>query len=460
MMRSAFCSLPWMLAALLTLSPSAAGATLEGWRVPTLAPGAQGAAFRLGLPGAPTRLTTLRGSGPSCVASPYETPGQGWLTGLSAGGVTRRAKEYQAQPPAFAVLFGLSPAEVQTGPAPVRVVVVDHFAPVEVRLKEAEATETWPLRHGELVLAHLLTVLSSAGYSVAPTPRGDLQARKGASVIVIEKLQLDGLRPPGFLPGKQGFVSAEVLASLLARDDKSTPPNAATIYNMSFAVLSCEYLTHYRSVRDAYAAQDLKYTLNDYVADTARANRISEEEVLRRVTELPPESALRRWLAQGWPRKVVVASSGNYGLPVQTWPAAAPTVIGVGASAWAPRTARTGWSDVGDTYSVGEWFRLSDTELKRACQTWKVCVTDELKLASPPARYNDFGYRGTSFAAPSVTAFLAMRLSASGAGKGCFKAAGTGFVPVVKLDPAKATPIDKQGKPFTAAGLNINRACP
>lgn len=453
---SSFRSLPWMLAALLTLSPSAAGATLKGLLIPTLEDGVQGPTFELGLPGRGqvARLTPLQEDQKSCVATPYEAPGQGWIAGLSAGGITRLATGYGAQVPAFERIFGLSPEKVVTGNARVRVFIVDRFDPISIKLKEAGNLEIWPVQHGQLVLLHLITVLRSAGYSVSVPGPGQLQAKRGASVISLEKIVL-----PNDLNLAQP-VSTETLVSFLNKYGE-TRPNQPAIYNMSFAVLSCEYLTHYRSVRDAYAAQNLKYTLNDYVADTARANRLSEKQVLRLITELPPTDPLRQWLEQVPQRKVVVvASSGNYGLPVQTWPAEAPTVIGVGASVWTPRSQHTEWSDVGDTYSVGEWFRLGATELKRACQTWKVCVTDELKLASPPARYNDFGYRGTSFAAPSVTAFLAMRLSASGAGKGCFKAAGTGFVPVVKLDPAKATPIDQQGKPFTAAGLNINRACP
>lgn len=454
--------LRWMLAALVTLSPSAAGVTLRGLLVPTLERGVQGPAFELGLPlSGREQVARLVPIGknqdkdpPACVATPYEAPGQGWIATLSSGGVTRLATSYGAQPPDFKLIFGLDSRQVTTGNAQVRVFVVDRFDPIDVKLNETGSVETWPLQHGNLVLAHMLSVLRSGGYTVSVPQPGQLQAKRGGSVITLRKIELPddrNLAQP---------VSTGTLVSLLNKYG-DTGANQPAIYNMSFAVVSCEYLTHYRSVRDAYAAQDLKYTLNDHVADTARANNLSEGEVLRLITELPPTDPLRRWLEQVPQRKVVVvASSGNYGLPVQTWPAEAPTVIGVGASAWTPRSQHTGWSDVGDTYSVGEWFRLGATELKRACQTWKVCVTDELKLASVPARYNDFGYRGTSFAAPSVTAFLAMRLSASGAGKGCFKAAGTGFVPVVKLDPAKATPIDQQGKPFTAAGLNINRACP
>lgn len=380
-------------------------------------------------------LVNLNDPMTACVATPYENTGQSWVEDLSTGGITQKAQTAPysdgttapAKAPIFKDIFGVFPNDLETGSTPVTLFIVDRFSKILVKMKEPglQAADL-PMKHGELVTAHILSLLQDADYKIyrgASSLTAKPQNSKLPNITIIKiKLPEKGEKGPY-------FTDSELLSSL-SSFTKLKIPGSRVVFNMSFALLNCESMTHYRSIRDKYAKlkPPKRYSLTDFINDTASNNGKSPKQVLNELTTLPPSNPLRTWLSSNAPQQaLVVASSGNYGLSVSTWPAAAPSVVGVGANLW--NGTRSNWSDQGDTWSTGEWFTIPYAQLKTYCTTLNTCVTEDI-LAPTFNDYLHFGYRGTSFSSPSVALFLALRRGSPQ--ESCLINTGTGFKRVPK----------------------------
>lgn len=411
---------------------------------------------------------------PRCVPSAFQAPGQAWNVDFTTGGLTLTASDYgaAAQEPNFQGLFGVRLADLPASRGTVELFIVDHFSPVRIDVRAAPdgPVTSVNIRHGALVEAHIRAILESAGFvyvgqSAGVGQSGGLVYRGGTEkTILIKRVDIDtqvqpvqsraGVRQP--VPDT-ALVSSEDLANSLSRLFTASslvrsPAESAplTILNLSFALLPCEIMKPFRTIQRVWAQADppLRYTLNAFLNDVARASHLPLDRVSTLLTEVPASDPLNLYLTtklavSGAERRLAVASSGNYGLPFSTAPGSGPGVLAVGAKTWGMQSVAkaadpaSDWSDSADTYSVGEWFRLPYQQMLNYCQRGGTCISDD--LTSQGQLFQDFAYRGTSFSAPNITAFLALRLDTASP---CFESnpERPGFKPLNKAQFGQAGP--------------------
>lgn len=405
--------------------------------------------------------TTITPNSPECGSSAFEMPGQGWDIGLTGGGISLWGQHYGAavRQPTAEALYGLSPAQLDYAqPYELRLFILDHFTPVRLLLREtAQAAPTEvSVVHGALVEAHIRAILESAGFEYAGTnQRGTLTYRAGQRIIRLERVSLDETSrvsakgPAAAAAPSTGEQIRDTLQGNLAFKSfllGSKAINAVpvgSILNMSFSMLPCAIMNHYRAQRDTRAAASVpqRYTLNEYLSDLAAYNQVPVADLKRDLTNVSPQEPLMKYLGEllsqrQYIKVLAVASSGNYGLDFSTAPGAAPQVISVGGTTWegGPLVNSDGlrWSDTADIETVGEWYTLSTEQLTRFCRYGGTCVASD--LMSNPERYAQFAYRGTSFAAPTVSAYLALTISNKNT---CFDTSALGFANLRKSASVK-----------------------
>lgn len=332
---------------------------------------------------------------------------------MSAGGVTQQTGAKSVDPAVRGQLLAgqLMPRTEQT----VTVLIVDHFKSVPITIIEGGVTTQYQLSHGQLVTEHLRAVLVGAGF----TPLGDDAFRKGKGTVQVVRVETDGLG-----------TAQVVNRLLLAMENKDL-----MVVNMSLALLPCEIDADYQTSKKQLEGERRElYTLNHYLTDLYANNPqyrnlkvVDFERQLLNPPDLNPQEPLRAFvttLHSKFPHAVMVASSGNYGLPFSTMPAAWDEVVSVGASDLRGRRARTSrlaatpsqpaippvaWPDRGDVMEVGQWLHLDPDTLRASCKADPgVCALQGLPLASPI--FDTFKYRGTSFSAPTVSAYVAMAM--------------------------------------------------
>jgi hypothetical protein len=353
--------------------------------------------------------TDLRGR---CLNSAFESPGQAWRQGLSAGGVTQRPVK-SIDPAARGQLLagGLLPTAEQT----VTVLIVDHFGPVPITIIEGGVTTQYQLSHGNLVTEHLRAVLTGAGF----VQRDRDLFQKGKGRIQVVTVETDGLRTDQ--------VASKLKLAMEGKD--------LMVVNMSLALLPCEIDADYQAGKKRLESERRElYTLNHYLTDLYANNPqyrdlklVDFERQLLNPPDLNPQEPLRAFvtgLHSIFPHAVMVASSGNYGLLFSTMPAAWDEVVSVGASDPQGRRAITSrlpaappnpaipavaWPDRGDVMEVGQWLQLAPDTLRASCKASQAhCALQGLPLTSPI--FDRFRYRGTSFSAPTVSAYVAMAM--------------------------------------------------
>ncbi len=213
-------------------------------------------------------------------------------------------------------------------------------------------------------------------------------------------------------------------------------------------MIPCQAMNIYQDTRQTWAAATppRRYNLNTFLQDVARESNLSVTEVQHELTTVSDTEPLRRevaTLSAGRRARgasfVAVASSGNFGLGYATAPGAFGDVISAGLYGWDRRPATDAdgqvWPDAADVNVAGEWFTLSPAQLQRYCRDGGTCVTDDVLTA--PERYGTFSYRGTSFAAPTLSLFLALQ---QGPANSCFTNSGTGYRPVGKATDSEPQP--------------------
>jgi len=425
------------LAALLLISGStAAGLTL---RLPTDIPVPSATGVRTkSLP--LSQAFSRTPSTPDCLANAFEMPGQAWHTDLTGGGISLESGSLNARPATFDALYGFPAARLDARAADAELMVVDHFAPAPLKIRTARGEETLALNHGALVEAHVRGILESAGFTLLS--RQPLRYGRGGRTLTITRLDLGTqvYHTKGLDAG--AVLSAALAAALqerLGTDGKSVVPADLTV-NMSFAMIPCQAINAYHDTRQTWADSTpaRRYNLDTFLQDVARASNLSLTDVQHELTTVSDTEPLRQTLAALSAERrgrgasfVAVASSGNFGLGYATAPGAFPDVISAGLYGWdrRPATDQDGrvWPDAADVNVAGEWFTLSAAQLQRFCREGGSCVFGD--VLTDPQRYAAFAYRGTSFAAPTLSLFLALQ---QGPGNGCFTASGTGYRPIGK----------------------------
>ncbi|WP_424951200.1 hypothetical protein [Deinococcus sp.] len=405
-----------------------------------------------------------------CVSDAFQIPGQSWTPGLTAGGITLKAGGLTGQT--------LTPQERATQlkidrpvlPGQVTLLVIDDFQPVPVRLDEdglgGRPPVNYQLRHGELVLAHIRSVLQGGGFAVGPD-----KAVRQDRTILFQKLDIGTLIGEAALKS-QGGVSTVQIARALSnlRTYATTSGGGALVVNMSFALIPCNLQSVYLQYRDAALAKNppLRLTFGLFLKEVADANlpatpspTAAQEQayLVGLFTHLPATDPLLttlRGLLTGR-AALAVASSGNYAQSFETMPAAwppgpltGPPVLGVGATD--SHGGPLAWPDTSDLLEVGEWFHFTSLPSAVGCFVGPGCIF----AAAPPGIQPgpaSFAYKGTSFSSPTVAAALASRIPVTPGAAGsdpCFTLDPLGFLrfqsgaaPVPKLTQIAFAPLFK-----------------
>ena len=374
-------------------------------------------------------------STPNCLANAFEMPGQAWHTDLTGGGISLGAENPDARPAHFDTLYGFPASWLDGRSSDNEVMVVDHFAFAPLKIRSATGQETLMLNHGALVEAHLRSILEDAGFTLLS--RQPLRYGRGKRTLTITRLDLSTqvYQTKGLTAGP--VPSAALALALQQRfksDGKSLTPNDLVV-NMSFAMIPCQAMNIYQDLRQTWAAATpaRRYNLNTFLQDVAQASNLSLTDVQHELTTVSDTEPLKREVASLSAERrargasfVAVASSGNFGLGYATAPGAFPDVISAGLYGWDRRPATDGdgrvWPDAADVNVAAEWFTLSSPQLQRFCRDGGTCVFEDVLQA--PQRYDTFSYRGTSFAAPTLSLFLALQ---QGPANRCFTTSGTGY---------------------------------
>lgn len=441
-------------AALLLAAPASAAQTL---RLPLTVPVPSALPVRaksLPLSAAFSRTATT----PNCVANAFELPGQAWHTDLTGGGISLDAQTLDARPPTFDALYGFPPTWLDGRAADHEVLVIDHFAPAPMALLTGQGVQTLPLNHGALVEAHLRALLESAGFTLLS--RQPLRYGRAGRTVTLSRLDLatQVYRTKGLTAGPvPSVVLAQAMTRQLQPTGKSVVPTDLVV-NMSFAMIPCQAMTVFRDIRQTWAAAapPRRYTLNTFLQDVARESGVGITDVQRELTTVSETEPLKRTVADLAAQRrergasfVAVSSSGNFGLKYATAPGAFPDVISAGLQSWnrQPATDLDGqvWPDAADVTVAGEWFTLPADQLARFCRDGGTCVTDDVLQA--PQRYAAFAYRGTSFAAPTLSLFLALQ---QGRASPCFTPTSTGYRPIQKAEPESPRPAFDFAQAWTA----------
>ncbi len=393
-----------------------------------------------------------------CASDAFELPGQAWDAGLSSGGITLKVGSKAGQtitPQERAAQLNIkrpdAPGTVTQGKETVTLLVIDNFQPVAVKLDEdgfapgSQPPVEYQLRHGELVLAHIRSVLQGGGFRV-----GLKQATRADRTIVFRRLDIAPLLTGAPLK-RQGGVSTLQISRALAGLDKERKIGSGgpLVVNMSFALIPCNLQSVYLQFRDAALEEKppLRLTFRDFLKAVADANLpatpsptpADEQAYLRGLfTHLPANDPLLTTLRGLLERRaaLAVASSGNYAQSFETMPAAwppspqaSPPVLGVGATDSAEQALT--WPDVSDVLEVGQWFRFASLPANLGCFVGPGCIFAAAPAGTQPGAAT-FAYKGTSFSSPTVAAALASRMpltpGAVGPSDPCFLVDATGFL--------------------------------
>lgn len=398
-----------------------------------------------------------------CPVTAFETPGQAWSIGLTTGGMSFESTNRYNGKTVMPIFSEIDLTGFDTASGKTAIIVIDHFAPFQIIMDEDGQGGKVPVtnfrpRHGNLVIAHMRSLLKSANYEYLPGLL--LTMKKGSHSITIYRIEMG---KADISNNEPEYLETSQLVKILQGNIRSIEADNY-IFNMSFAILPCEIMNNYREIRQQWydSSPSKRYTFTRYLQELKSlnnsVNNIVDDKVIQSIlTDISDKEPFTKWYKANIPdlkkRKsvVMVASSSNFGLNYSTAPAIWQDVISVGAvdAKWRPVVSiepgsiqKNYWSSSSDVRTVGEWFKLPYREINEFCIHGETCIADDVlpNKTSQPPRYYDFAYRGTSFSAPSVTAYLATLSSDSQ----CFSKIGTGF-----------TLVKKQNPPAPPASLNI-----
>lgn len=358
-----------------------------------------------------------------CLSDSIETPGQAWRANISTGGVTLlAAQKTTIMPWVRGQQLGLGTIRPLT--RRVNILVIDKFESTGFPLKEGGPLLKLSLNHGNLVIAHLNGVLKTVNGGSFKVFHIDIDRARAVSGN-------EQVTTKAFLT----YLKREMQSSLKEINTKSP-----LVINMSIAILPCELQKRYADFRDAAAVlkPPKRLRFRQFLDEVARLNHHqgdTESYIESIIVPISFQDPLQDWLNEqklAWEEKkvpfVAVASSGNYGLPFQTMPAAWPQVLGVAASSVTASGVKTDWSDAGDVLEIGEWYTfgtaIPQSSFKNILSAIEVSASGS--TTTHGVQSNVFAYLGTSFAAPTVTAALAVALGK--ANSNCFDVSQGKFI--------------------------------
>ncbi len=204
-------------------------------------------------------------------------------------------------------------------------------------------------------------------------------------------------------------VSTEIAAQRIVTAIEDHPADFYII-NMSFAIIPCEYL-------QAFAQYEAQLTDSRKAKDENRYRNLFQRAVIfynntvfpamsRRAQNLQDLDPLQTLFASLGDRAIPVAAAGNFGLDFPFWPGAWNQVVSVSASKGQGFHASPAWDKKSDA-------PLLDAEVERPGKKKRISNYGEVMM---PGEYGSpsGAVSGTSFAAPRLSATLALYLSAVG----------------------------------------------
>lgn len=359
-----------------------------------------------------------------CVTSAFDAPGQAWHVDLSTGGFTfTPSKPDMLRVSAADRVAELGLANVDHSDptnVDVNILVIDNFDVTSIKTVESgtgfQTANTWSFRHGALVVAHLESILEASQFnikSVAPLGKYKINDKlmRNSDMRTVRILGFDygSLQPHTDKPPK--LISTSMLTNSLNNAIGNTLNGSKLIINMSFALVPCNILGRYAEFERVAYSMNLKYPLNQFLTTLEEINQDAwgEKTTIKTIlTQINPNDPFFNWIKSQQNNKdtVVIASGGNYGLNYEVMPASWDGVLGVGSTE-AENGSPSKWSDVSDVSEVGEWFTLPPMPKP----SWLCLYGQGARCISETAfPISNFAYRGTSFAAPTVSAAFAINI--------------------------------------------------
>lgn len=218
-----------------------------------------------------------------------------------------------------------------------------------------------------------------------------------------------------------GGLTTDVIADELATAVDEVPDGSLIVINMSFAIIPCDVVFEIQATlgiaTTTFAATggDVEGFVNDFdsfyqsnVVDTLAERFTAEEKDGESAIELDPLFVLLSELSEQG--VVLVAAAGNFGLDVPFYPAAWDGVISVSGSNGEGMMEMTAWDENNDAPLLS--IRTGPRTTQRISHYGEIMMKGEIE-------YNGVGVIGTSFAAPRLTAIIAVYLSSVGGTRNC-----------------------------------------
>lgn len=314
-----------------------------------------------------------------------------------------------------------------SNPADIGILIVDDFGGDPTALAPFDSAQqaglestfdsnhaaTWPL-HGPTVMNHLNVALASTGAYTLETLTGngaDWQHATGKRLVV---------RAVDFSAASSSEVAARIEREIAVLREHGI---TNVVVNMSFAIVPCsvwfDYVEHFAEFATIEDYAEAIYDKNEGAIGTQidisayGIDVFLPKIILKITTPVNPERDPLFKMIERQAGVVFVASAGNYGSTFSTYPAAWRKVVSVSA-ADLETSLKADYSNDGEVMAAGGAFVL---ELYNGNTFIPTTIA----------------YRGTSFAAPGVSAFIALDLASGGH---CVAADGTPLLDGVGLNVA------------------------
>jgi hypothetical protein len=371
----------------------------------------------------------------NCLVNEFKLPGQGYKVKGVEGGLSYRAITKAKTPFTIGSELKTSFFATATPNRHAAILVVDDFGPVgnEVyTLGNAVFTQTtldlatiqqlqdggW-LSHGALVFQQILEEIRGTGLYNSPTTVGN---KKVFLSKTTPAWRLEVIPVNTHLQDQQstGLISQSIQVAI---NNWNSSFIGASRYpmsiNMSFALFPCEPY-------DDYVAWDKQepdlQTFEDYMTKLAERNQLPYDDLVKAVIESTNKTSdpLRQLINGGFGvqysarKHAYVASAGNYSLDYSMYPANWNNVVNVTGSSVNDPTKRAEFFNQGEVMHIAASLKLNPSR----------CIL---------LTCNSLYFLGTSFSAPTVTAFSALDLATVRRCKNT-----PGVMPLSEL--AKATP--------------------
>ncbi len=254
--------------------------------------------------------------------------------------------------------------------------------------------------HGAFVMNHINGVMNGlSNYEAVQVSADKVEWRHKDSQ---RRILVKAAVPSGFETGSVGEVLAQGLADLRAEGFERI------VVNMSFVILPCSIVREFLLTKLVYPSlfdylanlvdSNVERTLNDQGVPRALSNEIARQAsklVVESLRPVDPEGDPLRLAMLANPDVLFVGAAGNFGRNVAAYPAAWDEVLAVSAN---DAMSKADFSNTGEVMFRGAWFRL----------------TNPLNLNGHDALNSSIVYSGTSFAAPGMSAFLALDWASEG----------------------------------------------